>query len=57
MDIISRAIINNKHICDRINTDKQTWDFFDKSRNGKKLFVLGVGGGEWNILSAIIITA
>ena len=49
MDIISRAIINNKHICNRIRhssrINNMLRDFFDKSRNGKKLFALGVGGG------------
>ena len=45
MDIISRAIAQKKHVCDRVDASRHTWDLFDKNRNGKRLFILGAGGG------------
>ncbi len=45
MDIISKAIRKGQHLCEKIRADKQTWDFFEKNRIGKKIYVLGAGNG------------
>lgn len=43
MDIISRAIQKNLHLCGDINLEQQTWEQFKLRCINKKVFVLGTG--------------
>ncbi len=45
MDIISRAMEKEQHLCDGIKAEKQRWDEFNECVRGKKLFLFGTGGG------------
>ena len=45
MDIISRAMKKNLHLCADFETGRQNWKDFKECVNGKQLFVFGTGGG------------
>lgn len=43
MDLISRALQKNLHLCGDINLEQQTWEQFEIQRVNKKVFVFGTG--------------
>lgn len=45
MDLITRAIRQNKHICGNREFIGQTWEVFFQKSVGKQIFIFGTGGG------------
>lgn len=45
MDMIARAMAKNQHLCKSLDLESQTWEFFEKNQEDKKLFLFGTGGG------------
>lgn len=45
MGIMSDAVGKNLHLCDLVALEKQTWELFDQNKEGKQVFLFGVGGG------------
>lgn len=45
MDLITRAVNENLHICQNTDLVEQTWEMFYKQSREKKVFVFGTGGG------------
>ncbi len=50
MDMIARAIEENRHICNEINLQKQTWEILKEDAKGKKIYALGSGNGMGYLL-------
>lgn len=44
MDLISRAVEKQWHICGNKSLEEQTWELFEECSQGKQIFVLGTGG-------------
>lgn len=44
MDLITRAIERQLHICGNRKLEEQTWKLFEESGQGKQVFVFGMGG-------------
>lgn len=45
MDMISRAIEKEKKISDNMSAVNQTWEAFEKCKEGKALYIFGAGSG------------
>lgn len=43
MDCIDRAIIKGRNVSQFDSLNMQTWEMFERDRNGKKLFLFGTG--------------
>lgn len=51
MGIMSNALEKNLHICQQIELKEQTWEHFNRDREGKHVFIFGTGGGMDYFLS------
>ncbi len=45
MGVMSDAVEKNLHLCEQIELKEQTWELFNRDKDGKQVFLFGTGGG------------